>query len=159
MKEGSVPLNYRDTLLRMFDVTNRKIDNLDTISVRIKTWCITLWGILIAQYIAKGDKTFMVLAVLEIAAMWLIDIHYKFFHEQFLVLSWRMEALILKEEVTANEIAAVNFKNNITGRVFTNSGLHPSLKACFKKYWFHLAYLLLLLVTSVLFVRELVKTT
>jgi hypothetical protein len=145
-------LNYRDTLLRMYDVVNRKIDNLDTVGARIKTWGVTLWSVLTAQYIARGGDSHMLLgvALLLLASLWVVDLHYKFFQEQFIALNVRIEIKLLDEDVTVTDIASLSIRNNITGRIFTQSGVHPEFMKTFGRYWFHLAYVVMVLSSCIM---------
>jgi len=144
--------NYRDTLLRVYDVANRKADNLDTISARVKTWCVTLWGVFVANLLIKAPSSnaLFILAIFAILTMWAIDLHYKFFQEQMLALIRTTERMLLQDEITMHDVAAVSFGSNITGRIYNEAGFHQAFLASIGKYWFHFLYLALVAFTLII---------
>jgi hypothetical protein len=150
---GQATVNHKDTVLKIYDIVNRKLDNLDTVSIRIKAWAIVLWGAIITQVWSSTVNTagVAVLLVVMLTALWLVDLHYKLFHEQFLRISRDIEGMLHRAVIDDHDLRKVLIKERLSGRLTIEGVWRPEVKAALGKYWVHLPYLLLLIGTAVIF--------
>lgn len=145
--QTSPEANHKDTVLKIYDIVNRKLDNLDTVSIRIKAWAIALWTAIIAQVfpiaISRGGTVALVSMVIFV--LWLIDMHYKLFHEQLLGISRDIEGMLQSPSVNDHQLKSVLIKNRLSAKLRDENGsLRREVKAALGKYWFHLPYVILL---------------
>lgn len=132
----------------MYQQAQAAIERLSELSTKIKSWCLAVWALLFGAGVEFRNGTILAGALLAILLFWWLDVHYKFFHEQFLRISANIERRLQRGTVAADEVAGLMFSNNLSNRILRDGKLHPCFARIFRRAHFHVLYGSLLLLTA-----------
>jgi len=123
-----------------YQLAQAKISSYDTISFQIKGWAITVWAAFIGFTRQMHPAESLLCTIAPIILFWSLDIMFKFFQEQFLKLSARLETVMINEVVSDTDLEYIAFSRNIHSNMLDGARPSAELLLVLRRYWVHVLY-------------------
>ena len=126
--------------LSMYQETQKKITDLDSTCFKIKGWTITVWPATSGFAVQQNNRSLLILFCCSVFLFWFVDIFYKCFQEQFLMISRRIEGRLCEGRITDGDLPLLFPSTQITSQLFMNWRPASPLRAALGRYWHHAPY-------------------
>ena len=134
-----------------YQETQKKIMDLDSTCFKIKGWAITIWTASSGFSVQQDNRALLLLFCCPIFLFWFVDISYKFFQEQFLRMSRRIEDRLIQGHIDDSDLPFFMPGHQVNASFFVGGRPVPALRATLCRYWHHAPYAALLFCSAMLF--------
>ncbi len=128
-------------LIKEIEIVEANIARFDQNGLKLKSWCVTIWSVLLAFGIERKELLVIIVAGIVIFCFGFIELAYRRFQRRFIVRSEEIEKMINKDK---NIIA--NYKYSVN-RAACTVNRREEIMFVFSQPHFKIFYLILFLLT------------